>query len=76
MISNNGIKIDLARVNAILKVEDPRRKKEVQSFIGQINFLRRLIPIFVKILRNITNVLKKENEIKWEVDARNTFKDI
>ena len=41
-----------------------------------MNFLRIFIPSFAEILRNITNILKKENEIKWIVDARNSFKDI
>ena len=51
-------------------------KKELQSFIGQVNFLRRFIPSFAEILRNITNILKKENVIKWSVDARKYFRDI
>ena len=34
IISKDGIKLDLERVSAILKVEEPRSKKEVQSFIG------------------------------------------
>ena len=27
-------------------------------------------------MRNVTNMLKEENEIKWIVDARKSFKDI
>ena len=34
IISKDGIRIDLDRVNANLKVEEPVNKKEVQSFIG------------------------------------------
>ena len=34
IISKDGIKIDPSRISAILKVEELRRKKEVQSFIG------------------------------------------
>ena len=48
----------------------------MQSFIGQVNFLRRLIPSFAEFFKNITNMLKKENEIKWIVDARKSFKYI
>ena len=76
IISKEGIRIDPDRVSAILKVEEPRSKKEVQSFIGQVNFLRRFIPIFVEILMNITNMLKKDHEIKWTMEAKNSFKDI
>ena len=51
-------------------------KKEVQSFIGQVNFLRRFIPSFAEILRNIINMLKKENEIESSLDARKYCRDI
>ena len=34
LISKYGIKIDPERVSAILKVGEPRRKKEIQSFLG------------------------------------------
>ena len=76
IISKDGIIIDPDRVDAILKFEEPRSKKEVQSFIGHVNFLRRFMPSFVEILRNITNMLRKDNEIKRIVDARKYFKDI
>ena len=57
IISKDGIKIDPDRFSAILKVGEPRSKKEIQS--GQVNFLRRFIPSFAKILMNITNMLRK-----------------
>lgn len=65
IISEDGIKIDPNRVDAIQKIKIPRTKKEIQSFIGNINFLRRFISNFVDILKYITNMLRKENEIKW-----------
>ena len=34
IISKEGIIIDPTRFNSILKVEEPKSKKEVQSFIG------------------------------------------
>ena len=67
IISKEGIRIDPDMVNGILKVEDPRSKKEIQSFIGQVNFLRRFIPSFAEILMNITSMLRKDHEIKWIV---------
>ena len=46
-----GIKIDPERVKAILKISIPRNKKEIQSFIGKINFLRWFIPNFAEIVK-------------------------
>jgi hypothetical protein len=63
-------------VAAILKINTPRRKKEVQSFLGRINFLRRFIPNLKEIIKYITSMLRKGNEIKWTQEARKSFEDI
>ena len=76
IISKYGIKIDPERVSAILKVEEPRSKKEIQSFLGQVNFLRIFVPRFAEILMNITNMLKKGHEIKWNTEAKESFWEI
>ena len=67
IISKDGIRIDLDRVNDILKVDEPRNKKEVHPFIGRVNFLRRLVPSFAKILRFITNILRNASEMKCKL---------
>ena len=46
IISKDGIKIDPDIVKTIQKVEITRNKKDILSFIGQVNFLRRFIPFF------------------------------
>ena len=76
IICKDGIRIDPNRVNVIFKVEEPKTKKEIQYFIEHVNFLRTFIPSLADILRNVTNMMKKDNEIKWTVDARKYFKDI
>jgi hypothetical protein len=59
IISRYGIKIDPNRVAAIHKINITRRKKEVQSFLGGVNFLRRFIPNLDEIIKNIPNMLRK-----------------
>jgi hypothetical protein len=76
IISKEGIKIDPNRVEGILKIDTPRSKKEVQSFLGKVNFLRRFIPNLAEIIKHITNMLRKGNEIKWTPEARKSFEDI
>ena len=51
----------------------PRSRKEVQAFLGKINFLRRFISNFVEFLKHITAMLKKGNEVKWIVEPREYF---
>jgi hypothetical protein len=63
-------------VEAIKNITIPRNWKEVQPFLGQINFLRRIFPNFVEMVRNITNMLKKNNEVKWNIEAKESFQTI
>jgi hypothetical protein len=76
IISKDGIKIDPSRIEAIQKLEHPRNLKELQSFIGRINFLRRFIPNLAELLRNITNMLKKDVKIKWDSESRQSFEQV
>lgn len=75
-ITSKGICIDLDRVDAIQKINIPRNKKEIQSFLGKVNFLKRFIPNYAKLAKEITCMLKKDTEIKWGEHARNSFTTI
>ena len=44
--------------------------------MGKINFVKRFIPNFSKLVKHITVMLKKDAEIKWIDHARSSFKDI
>jgi hypothetical protein len=76
IISKEGIKMDPSRVAAIMKINTLRRKNEVQSFFGRINILRRFIPNLKEIIKYITSMLRKRNEIKWTQESRKSFEDI
>jgi hypothetical protein len=70
IISKYGIKIDPSRIEAVQKVEHLRNLKELQSFIGKINFLKSFIPNLAELLRNITNMLKRDTKIKWNTKSK------
>ena len=76
LVSAYGIRIDPKRVKAILKISLPISKKDVQSFIGKINFLRWVIPNFVETIKQITSMLRKDQEVKWIAEARASFEKI
>jgi hypothetical protein len=59
IVSAEGVKIDPNRVEAIKNISIPRSKKEIQSFLGKINFLRRFISNFVELVKFITAMLRK-----------------
>ena len=73
IISEEGIRIDPKRIDGILQINHPRNIKELQSFIGKINFLRRFIPNLAELLRNMKNMLKREEGVKWTLEAKKSF---
>jgi hypothetical protein len=76
IISKDGIIIDPSRVEAIEKIDIPRSRKEIHSFIRKVNFVRRLIPNCAEIMKSITDMLKKDNEIRWTKEGRKCFANI
>jgi hypothetical protein len=76
IVSKEGVNIDPERVEEIKLISLPRNKKEIQSFLGRINFLRRFVPNFVEMVRHITNMLKKDQEVKWNTEAKESFQQI
>ena len=76
LVSADGIGIDPERVKATLKITLPWSKKDVQSFIGKINFLHWFIPKFAETIKQITVMLKKDQEVRWTTEAKNAFEKI
>ena len=68
IVTKDGVKIGPKRVEVINGIALPRNK-EVQLFLRSINFLRRFIPNYVEIVRHITDMLKKNNEVKWSQES-------
>jgi hypothetical protein len=60
IISKYGISIDLTRIEAIKEIPLPKEMKSLQSFFGQINFIRRFIPKFSEIVKPLNRLLKKD----------------
>lgn len=69
IISKDGIRIDPTRVQAILQIPHPRNVKELQAFLGKINFLRIFISNLDELIRLLNKMLKKDSKVKWIVEA-------
>jgi hypothetical protein len=76
IVSTEGVKIDPSRVEAIQTLALPRSKKEVQYFLGNINFVRRFVSNFAELVKDITVMLRKGNEIKWTTESHSSFDQI
>ena len=70
VISPEGIKIDLGRVEAIKAIVLPQNKKAMQSFLGKINFMRGFISYFAEIVKPPQEMIKKDSNFKWSKERK------
>jgi hypothetical protein len=65
IVSSEGMIIDPERTQVIAKLPPPTSKKSMQSFLGQINFVRRFVPSFSEMVRPLQNLIKKDTQYHW-----------
>ena len=73
VISPEGITIDAGRIEAIKAIVLPHNKKAMQSLLGKINFVRRFIFDFAKIVKPLQEMIKKDSNFKWKKERKEVF---
>lgn len=65
IVSKDGICIDMDRINEIFYIPLQHNKKSMQSFLGQINFVKRFVPHFSQIVLPLQSMINKNSVFKW-----------
>nr|AAB34008.1 pol gene product {Gypsy/Ty3-class retrotransposon Spr4} [Strongylocentrotus purpuratus=sea urchins, testis, sperm, Peptide Transposon, 174 aa] [Strongylocentrotus purpuratus] len=65
VISEQGVQPDPKKVAAILNMERPQNKQDVQRFLGMINYQGKFIPDLYKVSPRRSR-LEKTNEWMWQ----------
>jgi hypothetical protein len=76
MISLEGIAMDPGKVRDVLDWKPPKSMHQVRSFLGLVDYYRRSIPNFSKILKQITELLKKGTKYVWSKDCDEAFQTL
>ncbi|CAN6547010.1 unnamed protein product [Malus baccata var. baccata] len=76
LISNRGIEVDKAKIDAIEKLPPPTTVKSVRSFLGHAEFYRRFIKDFSKISRPLCNLLAKDALFVFDEACLEAFKKL
>jgi len=76
IVSEEGVRIDPARVTTIQNLPPPASKKVTQAFMGKINFFRRFVPDFVQIAKPIHSLLRKYMNFHWNNERQSSFASI
>ncbi|PPQ81108.1 hypothetical protein CVT24_008812 [Panaeolus cyanescens] len=75
IVSHNCIRMDPKKVEAIRDWPAPRNKKDVQQFLGFVNFYRRFIDRFSTMAKPLNNLCKNVPFL-WSTDCQLAFENL
>lgn len=75
IISAEGIKPDKEKVDAILKMMAPRNVKEMQVFLGMVNYYSKFIRSFTTIARPQQRLVTQEKYV-WSKECEIAFNEV
>ena len=73
ILSEKQVEMDPVKIEGVAKWPTPRNVKDVQSFLGFVNFYRRFIEDFSKIARPLHDLTQKDSKWVWEEKEMNAF---
>ncbi|CAI7840304.1 unnamed protein product [Closterium sp. NIES-53] len=76
IISHDGIKIDLAKINVIQEWKSPTNVTELQSFLGFVDYVRRFIPNMAGITGLLIDLQHKDRNFAWGKEAKASFQEL
>ena len=67
LVHRRGVEIDKNKARAVIEAKPPSNKKELQRFLGQVNYLRRFILNLAGKIREFSELLTlKDKEFQWQ----------
>ena len=76
ILTDNGIKPDPTKVEAIKNWPIPKTVKDLQSFLGAVNFLGKFIQGLSSLRSSLQGLIKKDTEYIWTGTHTNAFNTI
>jgi hypothetical protein len=73
VVSSEAISVDPSKVRDVLDWKPLRTMHQVWSFLSLPGYYRRFIPNFSKIVKPITDLLKKEEKFVWNTERDKAF---
>ncbi|KAK4384639.1 Transposon Tf2-12 polyprotein [Sesamum angolense] len=76
IIRQRGIEIEQAKINAILRMPEPRNIHELKSLQGKLAYLRRFISNLAGRCQPFSRLMKKDVPFQWDEACDKAFKSI
>jgi len=70
VVRSEGVRPDPEKVKSIKNFPIPKSTTDVKSFLRLTGYYRKFIPQFSKIAKPLTELLKKGQKWRWDVEQR------
>jgi hypothetical protein len=72
-VSAKGVRLDQGKVKAIQSLPAPTSVKQVQRFLGSLNYYRRFLKQFATVAAPLYELLKKGKKFEWTKECQDSF---
>ena len=76
VIRPDGIKIEEEKVKGVLNWLTPKCVKDVQKFLGLVNYYCQFIEGFASVVRPLYNMVKKDKKWEWTERQEKVFREL
>ncbi|XP_063949873.1 uncharacterized protein LOC135152720, partial [Daucus carota subsp. sativus] len=76
IVSREGIKVDPAKIEAIMNWERPKTPTEIRSFLGLAGYYRRFVQDFSRIATPLTKLTRKNEKFIWNEKCEESFQEL
>ncbi|QRW20379.1 Retrotransposable element Tf2 protein [Rhizoctonia solani] len=76
IILESGIEVNQSKVTDAMNWLTPKNVKNIQEFLGFVNFYRQFIPNFGNMAQPLYNLLKKDSVWKWDLAEQQSFEGL
>ncbi|XP_063942791.1 uncharacterized protein LOC135150428 [Daucus carota subsp. sativus] len=76
IVSREGIKVDPAKIEAIMNWERPKTPTEIRRFLGLAGYYRRFVRDFSRIATPLTKLTRKNEKFIWNEKCEESFQDL
>lgn len=76
VISKDGLSVDLEKVKEIVDWLVPKNVHEMRCFMGLASYYRIFVENFASIARRITQLVCKDQKVKWTSECEATFQEL
>lgn len=69
-----GIRPDPTKVEAVQKIAAPKTRKQLQSFLGMMNYIRTTISNHAEVTAPLSSLTSAKSEFRWTQQHEEAFK--